>query len=120
MKQTDDIAKGLTRLERDDFVEEGQGVSHALAGKLMRDSVVVTAASLIASGASFLRETLAARLLSPSHFGVVGIFQPWWFALYRLGVPMLLVSTLAYILWSHITPEREHRPSDTERLGQRA
>jgi len=37
--------------------------------------------------------------------GVVGMFQPWWFAVYRIGFVVLLVSTLSYILWSHITPK---------------
>ena len=41
--------------------------------------------------------------------GIVGMFQPWWFAAYRIGFPVLLVSTLAYILWSHVTPKEVRR-----------
>lgn len=37
--------------------------------------------------------------------GIVGMFQPWWFAVYRYGFVLLLVSTLSFILWSHIRPE---------------
>lgn len=37
--------------------------------------------------------------------GVVGLFQPWSFAVYRVSFMVLLVSTLAYILWSHIVPK---------------
>ena len=46
--------------------------------------------------------------------GVVGMFQPWWFAAYRIGFLVLLVSTLAYILWSHVIPKEVRRQ---EHLG---
>ncbi len=36
--------------------------------------------------------------------GVVGMFQPWLFAGYKLGFQLLLISTLAFIVWSHVTP----------------
>ena len=36
--------------------------------------------------------------------GVVGMFQPWLHILYRLGFHLLLVSTIAFMVWSHITP----------------
>lgn len=36
--------------------------------------------------------------------GVIGMFQPWVFAGYRYGFLLLLFSTLAFIVWSHITP----------------
>jgi len=44
--------------------------------------------------------------------GVVGMFQPWWFAVYRIGFVVLLVSTLSYILWSHITPKGIRREEE--------
>ncbi|HEC23006.1 MAG TPA: hypothetical protein ENI95_08825 [Chloroflexi bacterium] len=37
--------------------------------------------------------------------GVVGMFQPWAFILYRVGFHVLLISTIAYIMWSHIIPK---------------
>ena len=40
---------------------------------------------------------------------VVGMFQPWWFLVYKYGFSVLLISTLAFILWSHIRPKREMR-----------
>ena len=46
--------------------------------------------------------------------GVVGMFQPWWFLAYKYGFTVLLVSTLAFILWSHIQPKGLHR---REELG---
>lgn len=36
--------------------------------------------------------------------GVVAMFQPWFFVGYRLGFLILLLATLAFIAWSHITP----------------
>ncbi|MEZ4866086.1 MAG: hypothetical protein R3C14_32520 [Caldilineaceae bacterium] len=36
--------------------------------------------------------------------GVLGMFQPWLFVGYRLGFLLLLFSTLAFIVWSHVTP----------------
>lgn len=39
-------------------------------------------------------------------FGVFGIYQPWIFGLYPIGFIVLLISTLAFILWSHTYPRR--------------
>ena len=36
--------------------------------------------------------------------GVFGMFQPWVFLGYKYGFLLLLFSTLAFIIWSHITP----------------
>jgi hypothetical protein len=36
--------------------------------------------------------------------GVIGMFQPWFFAGYQLGFFVVLFSTLGFIVWSHITP----------------
>lgn len=36
--------------------------------------------------------------------GVVGMFQPWLFLGYKYGFLLLLFSTLAFIVWSHVTP----------------
>ena len=41
--------------------------------------------------------------------GVIGMFQPWWFLVYKYSFMLLLVSTLSFILWSHIRPKRELR-----------
>ena len=34
--------------------------------------------------------------------GIVFMFQPWVFVLFRYGFYLLLISTLAFIVWSHI------------------
>jgi hypothetical protein len=36
--------------------------------------------------------------------GVVGMFQPWLFIGYKYGFLIVLFSTLAFIVWSHVTP----------------
>jgi hypothetical protein len=37
--------------------------------------------------------------------GVIGMFQPWWFTGFRIGFFVLLISTLSFILWSHVIPK---------------
>jgi hypothetical protein len=44
--------------------------------------------------------------------GVVGMFQPWLQILYKFGFLVLLVSTLAFILWSHIVPQGVRRTEE--------
>jgi hypothetical protein len=39
-------------------------------------------------------------------FGTVCLFNPWHFVPYRYGFLLLLVSTLSFILWSHVLPPR--------------
>lgn len=46
--------------------------------------------------------------------GVVFMFQPWVFLAYKYGFLLLLFSTLAFIVWSHITPAAEqYQESDS-------
>ena len=35
--------------------------------------------------------------------GIILMFQPWVFVLFRYGFYLLLISTLAFIVWSHVT-----------------
>jgi hypothetical protein len=39
--------------------------------------------------------------------GIFGMFQPWVMAFYTRGFSVLLIATLSYILWSHVTPRFE-------------
>jgi len=39
--------------------------------------------------------------------GSVGMFQPWVLPAYGIGFHVLLLSTLAYVVWSHVTPKAE-------------
>ena len=40
--------------------------------------------------------------------GMVGMFQPWVQAAYRIGFYVLFISFLAFNVWSHITPKSAH------------
>jgi hypothetical protein len=39
-------------------------------------------------------------------FGVICLFNPWSVVPYRYGFGLLLISTLLFIVWSHISPPR--------------
>jgi hypothetical protein len=41
--------------------------------------------------------------------GILGMFQSWIFDFYRYGFFLLLFSTLAFIIWSHVTPRSQQR-----------
>jgi hypothetical protein len=43
--------------------------------------------------------------------GIVGMFQPWVFALFKVSFLILLFSTLSFILWSHVMAKRTTRDS---------
>ena len=45
--------------------------------------------------------------------GVFGMFQPWVFAAYKYGFLLLLFSTLAFILWSHIVPKSAEQDEES-------
>jgi hypothetical protein len=42
------------------------------------------------------------------------MFQPWVFLAYRYGFLVLLISTLGFILWSHIVPRESEVMSASE------
>jgi hypothetical protein len=46
---------------------------------------------------------------------IVGMFQPWIHLGFRVGFHVLLLSTLTYIVWSHITPQATRY--DEEEIG---
>ena len=48
--------------------------------------------------------------------GVVGLFQPWKMVFFRYGFNVLLISTLSFILWSHVRPRGEQRQEEVETL----
>jgi quinol-cytochrome oxidoreductase complex cytochrome b subunit len=43
-------------------------------------------------------------LIATILLGVVGMFQPWNIQFYSLGFKMVLIGTLAFTVWSHVTP----------------
>lgn len=68
--------------------------------------------------ASLLNDNVPLRIYRPVEtviiagivLGVVAMFQPWVHVLYRIGFHLLLVSTIAFIVWSHIRPKGARRP----------
>ena len=47
--------------------------------------------------------------------GVLLMFQPWVFQLFRVGFFMLLLATIGYILWSHVRPGAATEPEELAR-----
>lgn len=44
--------------------------------------------------------------------GVLGMFQPWLHTIYRIGFHLLLLSTLAFMVWSHVIPKGARRQEE--------
>jgi len=67
---------------------------------------VVVAASILLSGRVPQRVygLIETVIIAGVVLGVIGMFQPWIHLGFRIGFHLLLLSTLAYIVWSHITP----------------
>ena len=51
-----------------------------------------------------LYSVIEAILIAGILLGVVGLFQPWTIQAYGIGFHLLLVSVLAFTVWSHVTP----------------
>ena len=70
---------------------------------------------LIVIAAQFFSHSISARAFRLIEYaaiagivlGIISMFQPWSFLAYRYGFILLLLSTLFYILWSHITPRED-------------
>lgn len=53
-------------------------------------------------------------------FGILGMFQPWFFILYQIGFILLLISTFSFIAWSHVRPRRVQLDEATTAVSQTA
>jgi uncharacterized protein YneF (UPF0154 family) len=88
---------------------------NAIPFVLIFAAIILTFIAVIVVVASMLDNNISARthriveqiLIVGIVLGVVGMFQPWVFEGYKFGFLLLLISTLCFILWSHITPKRE-------------
>jgi len=71
-------------------------------------AIIVVVASMLDNNISLrLHRVIESILIAGIVLGVVGMFQPWVFEGYKYGFVLLLISTLSFILWSHITPKPE-------------
>jgi hypothetical protein len=85
-------------------------------------AIILAFITVIALVASILNNSIASRtyrivesiIIGGIVFGIVGLFQPWVFAWYRYGFNVLLISTLSFILWSHIVPKGTLRQEEPE------
>ena len=78
-------------------------------------AIILTFITIIILASNLLSNRIPERIYRPVEriiiagivLGIIGMFQPWSFVLYRIGFFMVLISTLSFILWSHIRPKGE-------------
>ena len=107
-------------LIRSNFIEKERAanvVLEAIPFILIFIAIILTFITLISLVASVLNDNIPRRthqlveriIIFGIVGGVIGMFQPWWFLAYKYGFSILLISTLSFILWSHIRPRRALR-----------
>lgn len=88
---------------------------NAIPFVLIFAAIILGFIAIIVVVGSMLNDNVPARpyriveqiLIGGIVFGVVGMFQPWIFEGYKYGFLVLLISTLGFIVWSHVAPKRE-------------
>ena len=83
-------------------------------------AIILTFILIIHIVSTFLNHTIETRLyisierviIGGIVLGIISMFQPWSFPVYRYGFLLLLLSTLSFILWSHITPKGIQRQEE--------
>lgn len=109
-------------LIRSSFTEKERAANvflEAIPFILIFIAIILTFITLISLVGSILNDNISRRthklvervIIFGIVGGVIGMFQPWWFLAYKYSFMFLLVSTLSFILWSHIRPKRELRQS---------
>jgi hypothetical protein len=107
-------------LIRSNFTEKERAANvflEAIPFILIFVAIILTFITLITLTASVLNDNIPRRthqlveriIIFGIVGGVIGMFQPWWFLAYKYGFSVLLISTLSFILWSHIRPRRALR-----------
>ncbi len=80
-------------------------------------AIILLFMTLVWAASSSLSGNVSRRIYRPVELalmggivlGIVGMFQPWVHAFFRGGFYLLLISTLGFILWSHIRPREARR-----------
>ena len=103
------------------YVTEEQLGNNVLIGAipfvLIFASILLAFITLIVVVAQLLNDRVANRtykiieriIIGGIILGILGMFQSWVFDFYRFGFLLLLISTLCFIVWSHVTPAPEKR-----------
>ena len=86
-------------------------------------SIIIAFMSLVWFAASKLSDNISEKTYRPIEYILIGgivlgillMFQPWVFELFRVGFFLLLISTILYILWSHVRPKGADQ---SEELGK--
>ena len=111
-------------LIRSSFTEEARAANvflDAIPFILIFVAIILTFIALIVIVGNFLNDRISQStyvwierfVIAGIVLGVIGMFQPWWFLAYKYGFTLLLVSTLGFILWSHIRPQGVLRQEKT-------
>jgi hypothetical protein len=74
--------------------------------------IAMTALALNYKVSRRIYKTVETLILAGIALGIIGMFQPWVLQAYGYGFDVLLVSTLAFIVWSHVTPRGQRRKGD--------
>jgi hypothetical protein len=88
-------------------------------------AIILAFIALIAMAAGALNHRVSAAVYRPIEtvliagivLGVLGMFQPWLHLFYKWGFVLLLVSTLGFILWSHVVPRAAPRRDEPGSLS---
>lgn len=82
--------------------------------------IILTYMTIIWLVASALNHNVSARvyrviemvIIGGIVLGALGMFQPWTMSFFKSGFLLLLLSTLSFILWSHVTPKGKLRKEE--------
>jgi hypothetical protein len=74
--------------------------------------IVVIAQLLNGRVSRRLYRIIESAIIAGIVLGILGMFQSWVFSFYRYGFFLLLFSTLFFIIWSHVTPASQPRPTE--------
>jgi hypothetical protein len=92
----------------------------ALPFLLIFIAIILAFITLISIVAQLLSHNVSRRvhrviesiLIAGIVLGILGMFQPWFFPAYTYGFLLLLFSTLAFIVWSHVVPKGEFKQEE--------
>lgn len=76
-------------------------------------SIIIVFMSLVWFASSKLSGNISEKVYRPIEYALIGgivvgilfMFQPWVFQLFKIGFFILLGSTIGFILWSHVRPK---------------